>query len=73
MVSHALVKDGSMELGDKTEYYTRKSGDSEPLDIRLGKKHITYRPLYGFKSQRLHFKELKPEAVRKVSTLQCWT
>jgi len=39
MVSDALVKDVLMELGDETEYYNVKSGDSEPLDIRLGKRH----------------------------------
>jgi hypothetical protein len=38
-----------MELGDETEYYTVKLSVSEPLDIRLGKRQITYRPLRGFK------------------------
>jgi hypothetical protein len=50
MASHALVKDMLMKLGDATEYYTVKSDDSESWDIRLGKRHITYRPLRGFKS-----------------------
>jgi hypothetical protein len=39
MVSHTLVKDVLMELGDETEYYTVKLSVSEPLDIGLGKRH----------------------------------
>jgi hypothetical protein len=52
MANHTSVKEVLMELGDETEYYTVKSGDSEPLDIRLGKRHITYRPdVYFITSQ----------------------
>jgi len=36
MVNHILVKDVLMELGEETEYYIVKSGDSEPL---LRKRH----------------------------------
>lgn len=43
MASHTAVKKALMELGESTERYKAKSGDSEPLDVRLGKRHITYR------------------------------
>ena len=58
MVSHTLVKDVLMELGDETEYYTVNSGNSEPLDIRLGKRYITYWPLRGFKPHPPHYLKL---------------
>lgn len=45
MVSHTLVKDVMMGLGEETEYYIVKSSDSEPLNIGLGKRHITQGPL----------------------------
>jgi len=66
MVSHTLVKDVLMELGEETEYYTVKSGDSEPLDIRLRKRHMVYRSLRGFKSYRLSGVRLG------LSSASCW-
>jgi len=44
MTGHSTVKQILLELGEESEKYIAKSGDSEPLDIRLGKRHITYQP-----------------------------
>jgi len=47
---HAVLKQYLLELGEKVKdakgepYYEVYSGDSEPIDIRVKRKHITYAP-----------------------------
>jgi hypothetical protein len=48
--AHQILKKYLLELGESVKdsrgkaYYEVYSGDSEPLDIRLGKKHLEYQP-----------------------------
>ncbi|MEM3697466.1 MAG: hypothetical protein QXQ94_08230 [Candidatus Bathyarchaeia archaeon] len=48
--THDVLKEYLLELGRSVKdfkgkpYYRVYSGDSEPIDIRLGKKHIEYLP-----------------------------
>jgi len=44
MTSHTTVKDILFEIAESTKYWKAKSGDSQPLDIRKGKRHIEYNP-----------------------------
>lgn len=47
---HDALKAYLLDLGKKVEdykgkpYYEVYSGDSEPIDIRLGRRHIAYQP-----------------------------
>lgn len=60
--SHYTLKNFLLELGESIEdskgrkYYDRVySGDSEPLDIRHGRKHIEYQPDVVWKRRGRYF------------------
>jgi len=59
---HDQLKNWLLEVGEHSVdrkgklYYTRTySGDSEPLDIRKGKKHVEYRPDVIFERGKSRF------------------